>query len=451
MAAPGDIHYARTRDGIDIAYTVFGEGPDLLIAPGFVTHLDLMWDLPPWQAILGFGRSFRVIVLDKRGTGLSDRSLGFGSLEDRAEDVRAVLEDAGSEQTVLYGISEGGPMCIYFAASHPERVRALVLHGTAAYFGQAPDGEAETTSPLLSDPEKFIDWLGNTWGQGRAYGLFLQNAPDEDAARRVLSRFERSACTPQMCREIMARNLGINALPFLGSISAPTLVVHCDGDPIVPIEYARVMADRIPNSVFAEVSGDFHASWLREDSRKTGLPIAEFLSRVLGQTEAGQTSVTSRELASVLFTDIVASTERAAEVGDSSWRSLIDEHDAAAGRIVGDTGGRLVKTTGDGVVATFSGPSSAVSAALALQDAALPLGVSVRAGLHTGEIERRGDDIGGMGVHIASRISSLAQPGEILVSRTARDLAVGSSLTFEDRGTHELKGVPESWQVYAVA
>jgi class 3 adenylate cyclase len=450
MAAPGDIRYARTRDGIDIAYTVFGEGPDLLIAPGFVTHLDLMWDLPPYQALTGYGRNFRVMVLDKRGTGLSDRSLGFGSLEDRAEDIRAVLDDAGSEQAVLHGISEGGPMCIYFAASQPERVRALVLYGTAAYFGEAPPGERQIEIPLLADPAKFVDWLGENWGRGRAYGMFLQKAPDQEAAERVLARFERSACTPQMCREIMGRNLGINALPFLGAITAPTLVVHCDRDPLIPVEYARVMAQGIPGAKFVELAGDFHGSWLREDSEKIGLPVAEFLADILGQGDAGDSSVASRELASVLFTDIVASTERAAEVGDASWRTIIDEHDEAAARVVENAAGRLVKTTGDGILATFSGPSSAVAAARGLQDAALSLGVSVRAGLHTGEIERRGDDIGGMGVHIASRILSLARPGEILVSRTARDLAVGSSLTFEDRGTHEFKGVAEPWQIYAV-
>lgn len=304
---------------------------------------------------------------------------------------------------------------------------------------------------MLADAPAFIDWLGENWGKGRAYGMFLQKAPDEEAAERVLARYERSACTPQMCREIMERNFEINALPFLSSIKTPTLVVHCDRDPLIPISYARVMADGIPNAKFAAVSGDFHGSWLREDSQKIGLPIAEFLVDVLGQSDSEAPVVTSRELASVLFTDIVASTERAAEVGDASWRSIIDEHDAAAARVVGDADGRLIKTTGDGIVATFSGPSSAVSAARSLQDAALSLGVGVRAGLHTGEIERRGEDIGGMGVHIAARISALARPGEILVSRTARDLAVGSSLTFEDRGAHDLKGVPESWHVYAVA
>jgi class 3 adenylate cyclase/alpha-beta hydrolase superfamily lysophospholipase len=435
--APGEVKYARTKDGIDIAYTVFGAGPDLLVAPGFVTHLDLMWDLPPFEALLDLGRIFRVIVLDKRGTGLSDRSLGFGSVEDRTEDIRAVLDTVGSERVIIYGISESGPMALYFTVSQPDRVRALILYGTFARLDPAH------ASPKIAE-------VADAWGTGRAYGVILSHPPDSVAAERVLARYERSACTPQMCREILQRNFEIDVRPMLSMISTPTLVLHCSDDPVVGVEHGRYLGSHIPGARYVEVDGDFHGSWRREDIAKLGPPLAEFLRDVLGEGESTARSVGDRELATVLFTDFVASTERAARVGDSAWRAMLDEHDLLTSELVANAGGRLVKTTGDGLLATFRGPSHAVTAARSIQDAALGLGVGVRAGLHTGEIERRGEDIGGIGVHIAARICALASAGEILVSRTVRDLAVGSRLVFDDRGTHALRGIPEQWQLFAV-
>jgi class 3 adenylate cyclase len=447
VPAPGDVRYARTSDGIDIAYTVFGAGPDLLVAPGFVTHLDLMWDLPTFEPVLRFGRSFRVIVLDKRGTGLSDRSLGFGSLEDRTEDIRAVLDAVGSEQAIIYGISESGPMAVYFAASHPERVRALVLYAT---FARAQLQRTDMATGGVS-PREFLDAIERDWGTGRSYGRFLSHPPDPAAAERVLARYERSACTPQMTREIMQRNLEIDVSPLLPAVAVPTLVVHCTNDPALSVEHGRYLAAHIRGARFVEVDGDFHGSWRREDVARVGAPVVQFLAEILGEGTPAEPAVGERELATVLFTDIVASTERAATVGDAAWRAMLDGHEAAAAALVDHASGRLVKTTGDGLLATFRGPSHAVAAARSIQDAALPLGVGVRAGVHTGEIERRGEhDVGGIAVHIAARISALAGPGEILVSRTVRDLAVGSRLEFEDRGTHTLKGIPEAWHLFAV-
>ncbi len=443
---PGPIKYARTSDGIDIAYTVFGqEGPDLLIAPGFVTHLDLMWELPPFQPLTEYGRNFRVIVLDKRGTGLSDRSLGFGSVEDRTEDIRAVLDAAGSEQAIIYGMSESGPMAMYFTATHPERVRALVLYGTFAKgtLALAPRDAAEAIN-------QFIATLEQDWGTGRAFGLFLSHAPDAATAERLLARYERSACTPQMCREIMLRNLEIDVTSIVPAISVPTLVVHAEGDPVVPAEHGRFLSETIPNAEYAEVDADFHASWRPEHLANITEPIDAFLRDIAGQAYATEASSLERELATVLFTDIVSSTQRASDVGDVAWRKVLDRHEGSATEIIAKADGRLVKTTGDGLLATFTGPSRAVAAARGLQEAALSLGLSLRAGLHTGEIERRGDDIGGIGVHIAARVSETAGAGEILASRTVRDLAVGSQLQFEDRGTHNLKGIPEPWQLFAV-
>jgi len=434
-AAPGEVKYARTTDGIDIAYTVFGAGPDLLFAPGFVTHLDLMWDLPPFQAMLDLGLVFRVIVFDKRGTGLSDRSLGFGSLEDRTEDISAVLDAVGSEHVIIYGISESGPMAIYFTASHPERVRALILYGTFA------------KNALFAAT---IDEMQRDWGTGRAYSRFISHSPDSAAAERVLARYERSACTPQMCGEIMRHNAQIDVTPLSRTIAAPTLVMHCNRDPLLSVEHGRSLGRLIPGAKYVEIDGDFHGSWRREDIDKVGLPIADFLRDVLGEEASMAQSVGDRELATVLFTDIISSTEHAARLGDAAWQALLDRHERSASELIRNGGGRLVKTTGDGLLATFRGPSYAVTAALAIQDAALGIGVGVRAGLHTGEIERRGEDIGGIGVHIAARICALAGDGEILVSRTVRDLAVGSRLEFDDRGTHILRGIPEQWQLFAV-
>jgi class 3 adenylate cyclase/pimeloyl-ACP methyl ester carboxylesterase len=453
MGAPGDIHYARTSDGIDIAYTVFGEGPDLLIAPGFVSHMDLMWDLPPFEVMRGFGEHFRVIVFDKRGTGLSDRSLGFGSLEDRTEDIRAVLDAVGSCEAILYGISEGGPMTLYFTASHPERVRALVLYGTYACCDPSLPLPLMTelgAAPEYGDREEFVARMERGWGKGLAYQLFISHPPDPVAAQRVLARYERSACTPQMSGEIMQRNLEIDVTPVLAVIAVPTLVLHCNRDPVLRVEYGRSLASQITGAKYVEIDGDFHGSWRREDYEKLGPPVAAFLSEVLGQGASLAPSVAERELATVLFTDIVASTERAAEVGDAAWHTMLDQHEQSAAELIAAAGGRLVKTTGDGLLATFPGPSRAVATGRALQDTALALGVSLRAGLHTGEIERRGDDVGGIGVHIAARVAALAESGQILVTRTVRDLTVGSQLEFEERGTHTLKGVPDAWQLFAV-
>jgi class 3 adenylate cyclase len=452
--APGDIRYARTRDGIDIAYTVFGQGPDLLILPGFVSHLDHMWDFAMHQVLIPLGRRFRVIALDKRGTGLSDRSLGFGSIEDRTEDARAVLDAVGSEQAIVYGISEGGPMSVYLAASQPERVRALVLYGTYAWMEPTAAARvmgAVDAESLAERRAAFLEAIEKEWGQGRILQLFAARPPDPAAAERVLSRYERSACTPQMAREIMSRNVEINVRPFLPLVSAPTLVVHCSGDPIVPVELGRTLAQHIAGARYVEIVDDFHASWRHEDMEKVAEAINRFLDDLPGAPEPAAEAVGERELATVLFTDIVSSTERVAEAGDAAWKALLDRHEQAAARAIEAEGGRLVEHTGDGVLATFGGPSHAVSAARSLQDAGVAMGVAVRAGVHTGEVERRGDRIGGIGVHIAARIMALAGGGEILVSRTVRDLAIGSKVAFEDRGPHELKGVTETWQLFAVA
>jgi len=420
-----------------------------LFAPGFVTHLDLMWDFPAFKAMLPLAKSFRLIVLDKRGTGLSDRSLGFGSLEERTEDIRAVLDHAGAEQAILYGISESGPLCTYFAATRPERVRGLALYGTVARFDPTLPLPISHGSARARTVEEWIDWIGAEWGKGEVYQHFMSSPPDAAAVKRVLARYERSACTPQMAREIMTRNCEMNVEPLLSSIAVPTLVMHCKGDPIVHVEHGRRLAAGIPGAKYVELEGDFHGSWRHEDIASMGIPVARFMAELVGAAAPVARARGEREVATVLFTDIVGSTERAGEIGDAAWHALLDEHDVVAARAVQSAGGSLVKTTGDGVLATFAGPSHAMAAVRELQESAVLLGVSIRAGVHTGEIERRAEDIGGIGVHIAARLADMAASGEVLVSRTTRDMAVGSKIEFADRGTHTLRGVPDLWQVFA--
>ena len=263
-----------------------------------------------------------------------------------------------------------------------------------------------------------------------------------------MASYERSACTPQMASQIMRRNLEIDVRPLLGSITVPTLVMHCAGDPMVPLAVGRYAGDHIPGATFVEIDGDFHASWRPEDQSKFAAPIVGFLSQ-LGVEQPRPPS--DRVLSTVLFTDIVGSTERLSGVGDHAWREILDRHDRIAADRVRGCGGNVVKTTGDGMLATFGGPSAAIEAARAVRDGVADLAIEIRAGVHTGEVELRDGDVGGIAVHIGARIASLAGPGEVWVSRTVKDLVTGSGVEFEDRSEHELKGVPGSWQLYALA
>ena len=445
VAAPADVHYARASGGVDIAYTVFGEGPfDLVVAAGFVTHLDLQWKFPWFQSLRSLARGCRMIVFDKRGTGLSDRSLGFGSLEERTDDIRAVMDAAGSERAVVYGVSEGGPMALLLAATHPERVQALVLYAAFAKLSRAPGYPVGHTPEEL---DRRSDSLPQEWGTGRAYGSFIQHAAEPAEAAGFLAQFERSACTPQMVAQIMQRNYEIDVRPILSTISARTLVMHCSRDPRIPVELGRYLGEHIPGARYVEIEADFHVSWRMEDMAKLGPPLVDFLGSI-GFEEARPPS--SRVLATVLFTDIVGSTRRADELGDRAWRQILDKHDSVATDCVAAWGGHLIKTTGDGVLATFDGPSAGIEAARAIRDRVVVFDLQIRSGVHTGEVELRDGDIGGIGVNIGARIASLAQPGEILVSRTVKDLISGSGISLEDRGAHTLKGVSDVWQVYAI-
>jgi pimeloyl-ACP methyl ester carboxylesterase len=357
---------------------MFGDGAfDLIVVMGFVTHLDLQWQLPWFEVIRRLSGACRVLLFDKRGTGLSDRSLGYGSLEERTDDIRAVMDAAGSQRAVVFGISEAGPMALLFAATYPERVQALALYGTMAKASEAP------SYPIGWRPDQidaFIASMERDWGTGRAFGgVHVQHVPDEAEPRSFLAQFERSACTPQMVTEIERRNFEIDVRPILSTVSVPTLVMHCTNDPLVPVEAGRYLAEHIPGARFVELDGDFHGSWRMEDMAKLAPPLFEFLSSI--GFDAPPPPAT-RALATILFTDIVGSTARAVELGDHAWREMLDDHDKAAAAAVAEHGGRLVNTTGDGVLATFDGPSAAIESARALRDKVTEFDIEIRAGVH---------------------------------------------------------------------
>ena len=442
--ARSDIRYASSTGGIDIAYQVVGDGPiDLVFVSGFITHLDLSWELPHFAWLEELDGMARVITFDKRGTGLSDRSLGFGSLAERTDDIVAVMDAVESSCAVLLGVSEGGPMSVLFAASFPERVRGLCLYGTAARFGAAED------YPFGLSPEQaehLLRYVEAEWGTGKVFERYIQNAPDPEAARRLIARFERNACTPKMAAEIMRRNLEIDVRSMLPTVSSPTLVLHVEGDPVVPVGAGRYLAERIPDARFVQLPGRHHGSWRPSDVAAWRDAVADFLA-----ASGAPARPVNRVLSTILFTDIISSTERAGRVGDSAWHRLLDQHDTIVATHVERFGGRVVKTTGDGVLAVFDGPGRCIACAREMGAALRPLDLPIRAGIHTGEIELRGDDVAGMGVVIARRICDSAGADEILVSRTVKELVTGSGLAFDDRGEHQLRGVPDAWQLFAVA
>jgi class 3 adenylate cyclase len=444
MVEFSDVRYARSTGGIDIAYQAAGRGPiDLVFVCGFTSHLDMVWDLSFFNWILELDGVARIIAFDKRGTGLSDRSLGFGSLAERSDDIRAVMDACGVQRSALFGVSEGGPMSILFGATYPERISHLILYASGARLSRGPDYPYGLS---VDEIAPIFDALTPNWGKGELLNMFINDAPEGDDAKNARARFERSACTPQMMRDILQRNIEIDVRALLPSVSVPTLVMHNAGDPLIVVDHGRYLAEHIPGARYIEGTGDFHGTWDAHKIRWVLDAVREFLGAAGTQAPS-----MDRVLSTVLFTDIVGSTERTASVGDRSWREVLDKHDELARTVIGRCQGRLVKTTGDGILATFDGPARAIGCAQEMAKGSKVLGLELRAGVHTGEIERRGQDIAGLGVVIARRICDMASDGELLASRTVKDLVTGSGITFADRGWHALKGVPDDWQLFAVA
>jgi class 3 adenylate cyclase len=435
------VQYAQSGD-VHVAYEIVGDGDiDLVLVQGFVSHLDLEWDNPHMARFLeGLASFARVILFDKRGTGLSDRSVGVPTLEERMDDVRAVMEAAGSERAVLMGISEGAPMSILFAATYPDRTQALVLHGGMARTTEAPDYPWAPPADALV--EAAVELLQPILYTGEDIEVWAPSLAEDRQAKDWLARYRRAGISPDGLADFYAMFLDIDVRDVLPTLRVPTLVLHRHGDRVVNWRAGRWMAERIPGARFVRLKGQDHLPWSGDE--QVVEEVREFL------TGARVSAEPDRVLATVMFTDVAASTERAAALGDHRWKELLDAHDAAVRHQLEAFRGREVKMTGDGFLATFDGPARAIRCANAIRTAAAELGLDVRIGLHTGEVEIRGDDIGGLAVHIGQRVSALAEPSEILVSSTVKDLVAGSGIEFDPRGEHELKGVPESWRLFAV-
>jgi len=424
--------------GLSIGYQVIGGGPiDLVFVPGLLSQIDLIWTMPASARFFSRLASFaRVILYDKRGQGVSDPLEGALTLEQDMEDLVAVLDAAGSERAALLGYSEGGPMSALCAATHPQRVSALILCGTFASGWAAMNPGAPERLALITE-------MLDNWGHGSGLEIFAPSLAGEGHARRF-GAFERAVGSPAMVRARFEMVTGIDVTPVLETLRTPTLVLHRAGDRAVPRGLAQEMAQAIPGARYVELPGDDHIPWVG-DGEQTLDSIEEFLT---GARHAGEVD---RVLATVLFTDIVDSTSRASELGDRRWRTLVESHDELVRDRLNGYRGREVKTMGDGFLVTFDGPARGIRCARSIADDVQTLGLQVRAGLHTGECELIGDDVGGMAVNIGARVAGLAAGGEVLVSRTVRDLVVGSGIEFEDRGAHELKGVPGAWELFAVA
>ena len=433
-----ETRYARSGD-LHIAYQVFGAGSvDLVIVPGFISNVEETWDNPSAARWLDrLSRFARVIAFDKRGTGLSDRVEAVPSLDERMDDARAVMDAAHSERAVLLGISEGGSLAALFAASHPDRCTSLILYGAFAKFS----GWYPTEEKLAA----FYRYAEEKWGTGESVWKYAPSKVDDAAFKKIWARHERVGATPAAAKALMRMNQEIDISGVLSAIRVPTLVIHRTDDIAVSIEEGRFLAQHIPHARLAEFAGADHLPYIGENAGDIADEIQEF---VTGSRPAVEVD---RVLSTVLLTDIVASTKRASDLGDRRWRTLLDQHDDLVRQEISRFRGREVKSLGDGFLATFDGPARAVRCATAIVEAARALGLEVRCGVHTGEIEMKGEDIGGIAVHIAARIAALAEGGQVLVSRTVRDLVAGSNLRLEERGAYALKGLSESMPLFAVA
>jgi class 3 adenylate cyclase len=440
------VKYARSGE-FHIAYQVVGNGPiDLVLVPGWISHLEVAWEQPRLARFYRRLASFsRLILIDKRGTGMSDRVApqSLPTLEDRMEDLHAILDAVGSRHAVLFGISEGGPLCMLFAATYPERTKALVLFGSWARAFRAPDYD------WGFDPIGFEDLLTAIephWGEGVAVNVVAPSLAREEQFCAWWGHYERMSVSPGGAVGLLRMGFEGDVRHVLPAISVPTLVLHRTRDAFVDVRHGRYIAEHIAGARYVELEGEDHLP-LAGDTDAVDKEIEGFLS---GLTGFGRGPNLDRVLATVLFIDIVGSTERAAALGDQKWKEIIAVHNDQVRKELAHYGGREIKTTGDGFLATFDAPGRAIRCARALCESARALGLEIRAGLHTGEVELMGNDMAGIAVHIGARVAASAGPGEVLVSGTVKDLVVGSGIEFVDRGSHVLKGVAGERHLYSV-
>jgi class 3 adenylate cyclase len=433
-----ETHYTKSGD-VHIAYQVFGEGPINLIVlvPFMVSNIENYWDQPDFARwLLRMASYARVAIFDKRGTGMSDPVSEQFGLDQRMDDLRAVMDAAGMEQAAIMGLSEGGSLAALFAATYPDRCRALVLYGTFARFA--------SWCPTEEFFAQILNYIDQSWGAGGLAAFFASSRANDPAFVRWFGRFERLGASPASAAALMRMNSQIDISDIVSTIRVPTPVIHRTDDKAINVEGGRFVAEHIPGARYVELPGVDHAPMIGDNADEIADAVQEFLTGARAPVEV------DRVLSTVLFTDIVGSTEKAAALGDRRWRDLLDKHHALIRTDLARFRGREVKTTGDGILATFDGPARGVRCACAIAEEVKPLGIEVRAGLHTGECETMGDDVGGIAVHIGARVAALAGAGEVLVSSTVKDLVAGSGLRFGDRGSQSLKGVPGEWHIYAV-
>jgi class 3 adenylate cyclase len=437
-----ETRYARSGD-VQIAYQVAGEGPlDVVLVPSYLSNIELFWELPSFSRFYERLSSFsRLILFDRRGSGMSDGIAGATPLEEQIDDVQAVIDAVGSEQPVLTSYLEGCGLTALFAASHPDLVRALVLVSPQPRLVAGPGYE---WAPSVEQRAAIVHDIVESWGtDSPANPLAALVGGQDEQLRRLMARLQRLAMSPAAAAASLATIGETDVRGVLPSVQCPTLVLRPEHETYLDERHSRYVAEHIPNARYAEIPGE-GPFWLGEEDA-----VADEIQHFL--TGVRRPVVSDRVLATVLFTDIVGSTKRAAELGDGAWRSVLERHDRLVREEVERHRGRFVKSLGDGALAVFDGPSRAISSATALRDRVRDLDLEIRAGLHTGECELLpGDDVGGLAVHIGARVSSIAAPGEVLVSSTVRDLIVGSGQTLSDRGAHDLKGVPGPWRIFAV-
>jgi class 3 adenylate cyclase len=438
------VQYARAG-AVHLAYQTIGDGPlPVVLVAEWATHVDLQWQEPRCARFLERLASFsRLLLFDKRGIGLSDPVPldPLPSFEEWMDDVRIVMDAAGIHEAAIVASGAGGPMGVLFAATHPDRVRALVLLNTYARIAAAPD---YPFGMPVEHTRHAARWSRDTWGTAANFGQLAPSLAHDPDARAFYARLQRGAASPGVVERMQAMLVGLDVRPVLPSVQVPTLVLHRAGNAVFPAAHGRHLAEHIPGARYVELPGPDQLYWAGDTDAVVD-EIEEFLTGVRSGPPP------ERILTTILFTDLVDSTARAAELGDREWRALLDRHDAVVGRELERFRGRAVKSTGDGVLASFDGPARAIRCACAIRAGLEPFDLRVRAGVHTGEVEVRGDDLGGIAVHLGARIAALAEPGRVYASRTVVDLVVGSGVEFAPRGTHALKGVPGQWEIFEVS